>query len=74
MEAKKEARSCTLKFTFIKGQNAAGKNVYAELTFPHVDPDVSDEDFYVVARALEDLQKSRVHAIVREESASLVAV
>ncbi len=57
MEAKKEDLTCTLKLKFIKGQTAAGKDVYAMVTFPHVNPEVADEDMYEVAALLGRLQK-----------------
>ncbi|MBQ1866704.1 DUF1659 domain-containing protein, partial [Selenomonas sp.] len=49
METKKEDQTCSLKLKFIKGQTAAGKDVYAVVTFPHVNPEVADSDIYEVA-------------------------
>lgn len=72
MEAKKEDLTCTLKLKFIKGQTAAGKDVYAMVTFPHVNPEVSDGDVYEVAYLMGQLQARSIHAIVREDSASLI--
>jgi len=74
MEAKKEDLTCTLKLKFIKGQTAAGKDVYAMVTFPHVNPDVADGDMYEVAALLGRLQERTVSAIVRVDSASLIRV
>ena len=74
MEAKKEDLTCTLKLKFIKGQTAAGKDVYAMVTFPHVNPEVTDGDMYETAALLGRLQARTVHSIVREDSASLIAV
>ncbi|SFI04865.1 Protein of unknown function [Selenomonas ruminantium] len=74
MEAKKEDLTCTLKLKFIKGQTAAGKDVYAMVTFPHVNPEVADGDMYEVAALLGRLQERTVSAIVRVDSASLIRV
>ena len=72
MEAKKEDLTCTLKLKFIKGQTAAGKDVYAMVTFPHVNPEVTDADMYETAVLMGRLQARSLHAIVREDSASLI--
>ena len=53
METKKEDQTCSLKLKFIKGQTAAGKDVYAVVTFPHVNPEVADSDVYEVAALLD---------------------
>ena len=74
MEAKKEDQTCSLKLKFIKGQTAAVKDVYAVVTFPHVNPEVTDGDMYEVVALLGRLQERTVSAIVREDSASLIAV
>ena len=74
MDAKKEDLTCTLKLKFIKGQTAAGKDVYAMVTFPHVNPEVADGDMYEVAALLGRLQERTVSAIVRVDSASLIRV
>ena len=74
METKKGDQTCSLKLKFIKGQNAAGKEAYALVTFPHVNPEVTDGDMYETAALLGRLQARTVHSIVREDSASLIAV
>lgn len=74
MEAKKEDLTCTLKLKFIKGQTTAGKDVYAMVTFPHVNPEAADGDMYEVAALLGRLQERTVSAIVRVDSASLIRV
>ena len=74
MEAKREDQTCALKLKYVKGQNSAGKDVYAVVTFPHVNPEVSDGDMYEVAALLGRLQERTIHAVVRVDSASLVAV
>ena len=74
METRKAEQACTLKLKFIKGQTAAGKDVYAMVTFPHVNPEVSDSDMYEVADLLGSLQARMVSGIVRVDSANLVAV
>ena len=74
MDAKKEDLTCTLKLKFIKGQTVTGKDVYAMVTFPHVNPEVSDGDMYEVAALLGRLQERTIHAVVRVDSAPLVAV
>ena len=74
METRKAEQACTLKLKFIKGQTAAGKDVYAMVTFPHVNPEVADGDVYEVASLLGRLQERTISAIVREDSASLIAV
>ena len=74
METKKEDQTCSLKLKFIKGQTAAGKDVYAVVTFPHVNPEVADGDVYEVATLLGRMQERTISAIVREDSASLIAV
>lgn len=65
MEAKREDQTCALKLKYVKGQTSAGKEVYAVVTFPHVNPEVSDGDVYEVAYLMGQLQARSVHAIVR---------
>lgn len=74
METRKVEQACRLKLKFIKGQTAAGKDVYAIVTFPHVNPEISDSDMYEVADLLGGLQARRVSGIVRVDSANLVAM
>ena len=72
MEAEREDQTCALKLKYVKGQNSAGKDVYAVVTFPHVNPEVTDADMYETAVLMGRLQARSLHAIVREDSASLI--
>ena len=42
------------------------------VTFPHVNPEVTDADMYETAVLMGRLQARSLHASVREDSASLI--
>ena len=71
--AAKNGATTKLVIKVVAGTTAAGKTQYANRTFQHIAPEVTDKDAYAIGTALGALQSRTVGAINRIDSADLVS-
>ena len=60
----------------LKVENGIGKGgatVFAQRTFQHISPELSDDDAYAIGAALAGLQSHTLGSVSRTDSASLMA-
>jgi hypothetical protein len=60
----------------LKVENGLGKSgqpAFAQRTFPHISPALSDDDAFAIGEALADLQDHTLDDVTRTDSASLMA-
>ena len=72
--AVKNAETSKLILKVENGIGKDGKTVFANRTFQHINPALSDDDAYVIGTALADLQTQVLGNISRTDSAQLAAI
>ncbi len=55
------------------GVGKSGQTVFAQRTFQHISPALSDDDAYTIGTALAGLQSHALGSVSRTDSASLIA-
>ena len=55
------------------GQTDAGKDKLAQRTYSNINAELTDDQFYAVARALAEFHAGTVSAYIRQDASSIVA-
>ena len=71
--AKRKDNTTKLILKVVVGQKADGKDRLAQRMYGNINAELTDDQFYAVARALAGLQANVVSAYIRQDASSIVA-